>query len=220
MRIVRRVGSRGASESSSGLAAFTWTAVVGLLLAAACSTSQPSIPRSDTEFWAQLRISGLEAERFDTLADLVASADAVVVGEFASFGLSRTLEGDAAEDVVVYAKADLWISETIAGRSFGESVPLEFLLPVGPAEADGAIDALRAALPGGRLVVFLRDKGGEEAGLFRVVNSTGLWAETARAAVDAPLAEEPPSKSGIYESELAGVASIEDLIEVVESYSV
>ena len=62
------------------------------------------------------------------------------------------------------------------------------------------------------VLVFLRDKGGAEAGLYRLVNSQGLWTSTARATVDAPLAEDAPG-SGPYKNELAEISTIDELAD-------
>ena len=190
-------------------------------LLSGCGTSGPEGGEQEARFWTMLRIDGgEEAEYFDMLAEMKASADSVVVGTFKSFTHSRIIQGDAEEDVVVYGKAELAIAETIAGKSPGESVALEFLLPVLPDEAENAISDLQGSLPSGDLVVFLREKRGErEAGLFRVVNSTGLWAETNRAELDLPLAAQPPDESGIYSDELKGVDSLAELVEVIQTTS-
>lgn len=174
--------------------------------------------RSDSRFWSSLRIGGDDAEAFATLEKMANSADSVVVGRFTSFTQSRTIQGDAPEDVVVLAKTDLEISETLAGAQYGRTVTLEFLILVSPEEADAYIDELNASLPSGDLVVFLRNKGGNESEFFRTTNSRGLWARTNRSQLDTPLASEPPSETGLYERELRQVRSVEQLADRIRRY--
>lgn len=161
-------------------------------------------------FWPALRVAGDEVEGYATLSEMAQKADAVVMGTFKSFSPSRTIQGDAPEDVVVYAKGELEIQRNVVGAAPGRTVALEFILP--PGEADALAGRLSAKLPRGPMLVFLRAKRGDgEAGLFRVVNSRGLWAATERSAVDTPLAEEPPTSSGLYADERAGVQSVDEL---------
>jgi hypothetical protein len=195
--------------------------VLGLLTVAvamaltACDSTGGQTASSDERFWSNFRTSAREAENFPSLKDMEASADAVVTGRFGPFAVGRTIQGDAAEDVVVFLETDFRIGETLAGTDYGSSVPLEFLGPADPNEADDRVQELNASLPAQRMVVFVRDKGGSEAGLFRVVNSTGLWAATSRSPVDTPLAFEVPQETGLYARELARIGSIQELIEYI-----
>jgi len=69
------------------------------------------------------------------------------------------------------------------------------------------------------MVFFLRHKRGSgEVGLFRVVNSTGLWAPTVRSELDTPLAEAPPDQTGTYRDELSRVTSMDGLKRLVSNY--
>lgn len=205
---------RTSVRSKMGVLALAAIALV--VLGSACGTGGGVSPQAaavqEDGFWSALRVEGDDVEGFPTLAAMARGADAVVVGRFSSFGVSRTLQGDAAEDVVVYAKATLEIEKTLVGGAPAASVPLEFLLPAGPGEADAAAARLNQELPGGRMVVFLRGKRAPgEAGLYRVVNSRGLFAATARGPVDTPLAEDVPAADGLFTAELAAVRSIDDL---------
>ena len=161
-------------------------------------------------FWPSLRVAGDEVESYATLSEMARGADAVVMGTFKSFSPSRTIRGDAPEDVVVYAKGELEIQQNVVGAAPSRTVALEFILP--PGDADSLVGQLNAALPRGPMLVFLRAKRGDgETGLFRVVNSRGLWAKTDRSPVDTPLAEGPPTTSGLYAEERAGVQSVDEL---------
>jgi hypothetical protein len=167
-------------------------------------------PADHVSFWPSLRVAGDEVESYATLSAMARNADAVVMGTFKSFSPSRTIRGDAPEDVVVYAKGELEIQRTLVKAAPSSTVALEFILP--PGEPDALVDQLNATLPREPMLVFLRAKRGKgEAGLFRVVNSRGLWAATERSAVDTPLAEESAMSSGLYAKERAGVQSVGEL---------
>jgi hypothetical protein len=163
-------------------------------------------------FWPSLRVTGDEVESYATLSEMARNADAVVMGTFKSFSPSRTVRGDAPEDVVVYAKGELEVQRNVVGAAPSQTIALEFILP--PGESDALVGQLNAALPRAPMLVFLRAKrGDDEAGLFRVVNSRGLWTATERSAVDTPLAEESPTASGLYAKERAGTQSVGELAE-------
>jgi hypothetical protein len=162
-------------------------------------------------FFETLRIEGDEVEGYDSLEAMAASATAVVVGHFDSFEVSRVLRTDMAEDTTAYGKATLRVTRVLRGDPVGDTVPVEFVLPATGDQALAAAAELDRMLPHGEMVVFLRAKrGSAEAGLFRLVNSHGLWASTARSAVDAPLAEEVDPR---YTRGLDGVASLDQLAD-------
>jgi hypothetical protein len=188
--------------------------LVGLSLGA-CSTS----PQPGSTFWSTLNLGGAsEVEHFETVSQMIVSADATVVGTFDDFEKSRTIRGDASEDIVVYASVTLSISRVLAGEVPDMSVPVEFLIPATTEqEAEDVIASFEGDLPAGEVIAFLRDKDGTESGLFRVVNSVGLWAATERSALDTPLAEIPPSMSGLYADELDGVDSIGEMAARIET---
>lgn len=165
-------------------------------------------PESDSSlFFAALRPGpGLdEVEGYPSLAAMADAADLVVAGRFASFRRSRDVEGDAVEDVVTYGAADLVIEELLRGVPVVEPVPVEFMI----SEED--IPELNANLPEESLVVFLREKTGEqEQGLYRLVNSLGLWRES-EGSLTPPLAEDP----GAYQAELQGLTTLPELMDLL-----
>jgi hypothetical protein len=198
-----------------------WTAGLAaavFLLATACGNAGPA---ADTQHadplgaYSILRVEGDEVEGYDSLKAMAHGADTVAIGRFRSFGISRTFQGDAAQDTVVYGKATLQVTRHVVGASTAVEVPVEFLLPYAPTEATRRAGEFNAALPRGEVLVFLRAKRGTEAGLYRLVNSQGLWTSTRRAALDTPLTEEAPAQSGQYKNELAGVESINQLADQV-----
>jgi hypothetical protein len=185
-------------------------AVTVSLVVAACGDSDTSAPTDSA--YAALRVQGLEVESYGSLREMAGGADMVVIGKFTSFDISRTVRGDAAQDVVVYGKATLVVTRKVVEEPVATELPVEFLLPYGPDEAATKAAEFAADLPKEEVLVFLRHKGGAEAGLYRLVNSLGLWTSTARAALDTPLAEEAPA-SGPYKGELAGIGSIDELAD-------
>lgn len=99
-----------------------------------------------------------------------------------------------------------------------------------PQELDTAIEEMSRGLPDGKMLLFLRAKqGASESGLYRLVNSEGLWAEASDGRVEAPLADaihleedgdpEDPGHADevevLYPDELRRVFSIEELAELV-----
>lgn len=183
------------------------------VLAFAC-TAQPN--PSSMAFFEGLRIGGDEAEGWETIAEMKAESDVVGVATFESFELGRTLQGDAIEDVIAYGEARLTFKETISGEAPGGQVAVEFVLPGNAREQAATAERLADDLPVGDVLVFLRAKrGAGEDGLFRLVNSTGLWTATTRAALDAPLADAGVGE--VYPSETKEIAGFEEFVAYVSS---
>jgi hypothetical protein len=182
------------------------------IVVSACGETQQAAP-SDDAFWAGLRVVGDETEYFAELGDMGEGADIVATGNFTDFQLSRTIRDAAVpEDVVSYAVASFETTEMQADTAATEVLPVEFLLP-GDTEAEqlAAVERLRAELPQAELVVFLRAKSGpEEDGLYRLVNSTGLWVDEG-GGIKAPLVHEGETP---YEDAVADVGSVAELFDV------
>lgn len=187
-------------------------------LALTSADPDPKAATSTGSFWQSLQVTGFEVEQYASLEEMAAAADAVVKGKFVDIKLSRTIRtptGD--EDAVNMALAVLRVTQTIRGSTQVGDVPLEFVLPSSSSPLDEQIAALRGSMPRNELVVFLRDKGGKEAGLYRTVNSLGLWSET-NGKVSAPL-----SADGAHESlaaravadETATVGSVDGLASLI-----
>jgi hypothetical protein len=135
--------------------------------------------------WVQLAIGGSEVERYADFEEMAAAADTVVIARAKSAALSRTIQGDAAEDVVPMIRVDLVIDMILAGASVPSEVALEFVAPdVGAAAARERAAKIDAVLPDRPLLIFLRRK---ELGFHRAVNSLGFWEEV-DGALSAPLA--------------------------------
>src|SRR6185503_7424836 len=157
-----------------------------------------------------------EVSHFESIVEMLAASDAVVVARVGSIEVGRVFHGDAPGDVVPYISVVLVIDRVIAGDLEGP-IRLEFM--AGGIE-DGAarlVAQLATELLADSVVVFLHAKRGVgEAGLWRVTNSIGLWAPTARAPLDTPLRSEAPVPAGLYAAELVGVSDIGGLVELLE----
>jgi hypothetical protein len=155
-------------------------------------------------FWNALRIQGSEVEDFKTIVDMATAADLVVFGHLSNFRMSRQIQGDADEDVVTYAVADVTVEKTVRGRPPSSPIALEFLLSQAPIEVPGLVDAQRARIPAGRALFFLRQKRGPgESGFYRLVNMSGLWVEGHqgfRTPLTEPIYREPRPPLSIVES--------------------
>lgn len=190
--------------------------VLALLIAAVAATCDiPPAPRPP--FWERFGPFDLEVEHFDSLLELMAASDAVVVASVRDVAVSRVIQGDGG-DVLTMIRVDLAVTQVIDGAA-PEVVPLEFIGGF-PDQTAAFVDALRQIRPVDRIVVFLREKQGEgEVGLYRVTNSTGLWTPTSRADLDTPLREEPPLDAGLYADELINVDKLTALIELLQQYA-
>lgn len=197
--------------------------VVAVVLAAAVVAcgfgATPSEAPSDA-FWAALSPGpdADEVDRFDSLKEMAAGSDAVVLGSISSIVVGRLVGGDASGDVIAYVQVAYDVEKVVAGDA-PDHVTIEFL--GGSPDAARALvgRALAAGLPHTMVLIFLHAKlGAGEAGLYRPVNSTGVWAATRRAALDSPLQQSAPSVSGLYEREIVNLRNIDDLAALVSSF--
>ena len=197
----------------------TQLAAIGLFIAAAvlgaCDTIRVEERRG--AFWEAFVFgpAAEEVSRFDSLAEMLEASDAVVVAHVSDVAVSRIFQGDVPEDRFPYLRVQLAIDRVIRGDAPGV-VQIEFLGSGTDAQAQALVDELKGELPADSVVVFLHAKNGAgEAGLYRVINSTGLWAPTTRTAVDAPLRMEAPHQ-GPYAAELARVGDMNGLVELLD----
>ena len=158
------------------------------LLSVAC-VSQPdesAVSDEDEPVWSALRVLGEDAEVFDSFDRMSESADIVALGSITQFDGFRLLQGDAEEDKVFYGQATFEISEKLTerGDAGDSSVTMEFLLNAFDSQgAQAELDKLNRELDllsrspnrDESTLVFLRDKGGSEKGLYRPINSLGVW---------------------------------------------
>jgi hypothetical protein len=192
-------------------------------LAAACAgvgannpSTEESASPTNTVFWERYRIAGLEVEGYTTIADMSLAADSVVTAHVTGVEPGRVFQGDVAEDRVYYARVILEVEQDLHGKAETSTIPMELLLPQ-VFNDDGfekAIAELDAAIPKDRILVFLREKNDPDPGVYRPVNSVGLFASTDRSVIDTPLSAEGLT-SGLYQDELAGIKTFDDLVALV-----
>ena len=173
---------RIASSTSLALAIVGVAAiVVGSLLI----DRSPDTDLAPPSAWAPFAMGGSEVEQYADFGEMAAAADGVVIARVTGVALSRTIQGDAAEDVVPMIRVDLAVESVLAGTAVPSAVALELIAPdvsVDAARERAAkMDAERSQQP---VLVFLRRK---ELGYHRPVNSLGLWEESA-GVLTAPLA--------------------------------
>lgn len=188
--------------------------------------SRPSTHESS--LWNALRIQADWLEGYDSVSALARGADAVVIGTPLDFLPSKVIQGDAPEDVVVYAKLVLRVERVVRGH-VGDTVDVEFLVPLLPAAAAAVIAEQARALPTEPVMLFLRLKS-DDQGLYRIVNDVSVW-EAKDGVVSAPLSEapvedehedstkeaEPAVGFGVpteYAAELSGVTSLDELADI------
>lgn len=154
--------------------------------ASSSSTVAPSPSKGNYD---ALRLSGaLEAERFSTFREMAGSADRVALGQFVEFRDGRTIQGDAAEDVVRMIEGVFAVESNVSG-SGAEEVVVQFVSAGGTDEAHRqGLSDLQAAVRAGPAVAFLREKQ-DDSGGWRLVNSYGLVTASEEYPVDVPLGE-------------------------------
>jgi len=195
--------------------------VTSFLLAACVAASTiGSGPRAqpDEDYWNALRVPGAnEVEDYGSFGDMAASADLIVRGRLGTLEVGRIIRGDAEEDVVAMTSAGVFDAQILAGTGPTDGLAVEFLAPFPATSVQGILDRANAASPSGDVLLFLRDKGGAESGIFRLVSATGLW-EINEGRPRAPLAE----ANGLgpnhrFAGELTDVSSFDGLITLVEN---
>ena len=209
VRLARRLGA----VCAAGL-------LVIVLLGGCGESAAPESTSGDADvrdFWSTLIVEADEVESFNSLTELKSSSDLVVIGELDGLTLGRTIQGDAPEDVVLYADARFSVDETIKGSSTKE-VNVEFLVPA--ASAAQARELLKttadSGLPSSPSLLFLRDKGGAEAGFLRIVNSEGLWVQDNDSVTPPLVPSDRLDGSGVLK-EAAEFSTIRDMVERVKA---
>lgn len=203
--------SRLVKQSAFGAGAFVLAACVSAAVLGSSETQDSEV------FWKALRVPGAnEFESYRTFDEMTVAADVVVRGQIGSLEISRTIQGDAEEDVVVMASAKVRDVEILAGEVPDNDLAVEFLIPFAPQVAQEVVSAASSA-PSYDAVLFLRDKGGRESGIYRIVSSTGLWVSE-NGQTRAPLAEEEGlGPSTRFFDELSNIDSTADLADLIRS---
>lgn len=160
-----------------------------------------------------------EVERFHTLEQMLVASDAVITARVRDVAISRILGAEPGENGIAYIRVELDVDHVIAGQA-PASVPVEFIAFGAPDGGAVLVERLKRQLPVDSAVVFLHAKrGANEAGLYRVTSSTGLWAPTARSRLDSPLRMDTPEASGLFAAELAGITDLAGLVALLADYA-
>ena len=110
-----------------------------------------------TAMWGGGAIATTELERYDSLGDMVRSADAVVLAEAVAVRPGRVF-GDSGARRLHYAAVTLRVDEVIGGALPGEH-STELTLEVPLFDGSMTLDTVKASLLGDRGTFFLRNKG-------------------------------------------------------------
>jgi hypothetical protein len=178
-------------------------ATVALLLgvsATACADAE-----GDASAWTQVTevSSGMDFAHPDVpLDELVVDAELTVVAEFGEVIGERQLAEDFA-----YVQIELVIREVVAGDAAAGDV-LTF---------EGWTSEV-TEVPTGEMLMFLHEKVSDvdPPGLWVWHTSRGIWAETDRATIDTPIAEDPPVQSNLYRDDIGGASTLSDVVTIVE----
>jgi hypothetical protein len=132
--------------------------------------------RSDN-FWSLTAVDGMAAEDYATFAEMVKSADAVIVGQIVSVTKGRESVADAAligdpdvgdRAMARFAKVTIEIEQIIGGSLYplGRLIDMEVYLP-----REDTLPLLEASIPIERALFALRNKGPEDSiDFYRFVN--------------------------------------------------
>lgn len=158
--------------------------------------------------WAEVQVQGEWVEHHPTLYDLATTADIAALVRVVSAEPGRVIQGSAAEDVYCEINLNVQTMEVLRATANQTTFQVSFVLPRAfsvSAQSQSVAEA-NASLPTENVVVFLRWR--DDLQLFRVVNGWGVWAETSRDPLDAPLNPERVGEGGYYAEDLKDVDTV------------
>lgn len=178
------------------------------LFSSGCGSSSDDPGSSDDPFWPLVQVSGADwAEYWPSLRELALGADAAVVGRFVDVSAGTTIQGDAPEDIVQEIVFHIEADEVLRGTLPNNRLSFGYILTQ-PLE-----QALNVELPTDQVLIFARSRDDGHAD-YSLVSGYGLWARTARAPIDTPTEDIPPSE-GIYAEEIESFESLGDLVQYI-----
>jgi hypothetical protein len=199
------------TSSSKGIAP-VFRAAAGVVLAgllvAACSdgsgesenaAAAANEAQADGGGWSMFATQANEVEGFPSLAEMGRIADEVVIAQATGIDGVRTVGPEGQGESIDLAQVRFEVIRSISDWD-AESVVVEFY--VGSPEAARAFEQRVAGLP--PTLLALRDKGLEEAGFYRLVNSKSLWTEQPGGGLVAPLADPFEAERAAAMAEAAG----------------
>ena len=174
----------------------------------------------EAAFWQTIEICGEWVEDAGTVSEMVERADAIVFGKIVGAATGNTFQGDAAEDFYAEANLRVDVTQDLIGTHL-DGIELSVILPrvVEPSALDSAIASLQRTLPEDPVVLLLRKRADFDH-LYRLVSDKALWARTARAELDNPLAETRCAGhwgDSVQEQFLGNVSTLDDLVGVLRA---
>jgi hypothetical protein len=165
------------------LAAVAGLIVVGSVILTAVGGRHERVQARSDGFWQTALLEGSEVEWFDSMEEMLASSDAVVVARPVSFSPGRVFGDDKLKTYAYYGVMTLKVEQVLKGTP-GDTVDLE-IATVEPQ----VLDRLSATMPSDRAIYFLRNKATEarlygpppgssveaEARYWRLINSQGIY---------------------------------------------
>lgn len=149
-----------------------------------------------------------DAVRFNSVSEMASASNVIAIGRFVGFGLSRQVPGSVSNPPVTYAAAEFSVEQYAKGQDTGEPITLEFV------SSSDNISLIAAALPTERMLVFLSQKtGADEVGLYRLVNSDGLFVEV-QDGIARPFAL---AESVALDAELQGAETLEQVVSLLSA---
>lgn len=141
---------------------------------------------AQADFWQNFSADYDWVEHHPTLKDAIASSDAALLGKLASVAAGVVIQGDAVDDVYTEVDITVEVLEPLHGDAL-TTQSLQLTLPPTRRVTDELLASMNSSLPSSPVFLILRKR---MSGKYRVVNGFGLWAETKRGTLDAPLLAE------------------------------
>jgi hypothetical protein len=169
------------------------------------------VPADEVNFWSYFAADYEWVEHHATLKDAVAGSDAALLGKLTSAAKGVVIQGDAIEDVYTEVDITVEVIDPIHGDALAMRTLQLTLPPPTQRVTDELLASMNGALPVSPVLLILRKR---ESGKYRVVHGYGLWAQTIRGAVDAPLVA--PGDLGFVAAETAGHRTVEQLAKSLQ----
>lgn len=172
--------------------------------------------QADGGGWDVFATQANEVEGFSTLAEMGQIADVAVIAQATGVDGMRRTGGDGDEGIDL-VQVRFEVIRSISDWH-AESVVVE--LDAGSPAAARALEERVGGFP--PTLLALREKGREEAGFYRLVNSKSLWTEQPGGGVVAPLVEffevpEAAQEEREFAAERAEINGLEDLADHLEA---
>jgi hypothetical protein len=199
-------------RSTAAAARVAVSAMISLLAVAGCSDGSGDRVAASVEVneaqrggggWGTLAIQANWVEQYDTLSEMAMKADVVVIAQATGVDGVRSSGGEGLENSG-FAQVRFDVVRSISDWD-ADSVVVEFDQPNSMKELEEQVAGFPPA------VIFLRNKGLEEEGFYRLVNDQALWTEQPDGGLLPPLYGYHFEEK--YGTELGAMKSLDDLAE-------